>query len=164
MSAMPSTALALTVAASAPASVAEDLGRLVLWVVVPAAILGTAAAAMIKWTVLARPRFREHRPGIQAFVWIGLADMVAWAVLWPALLVVRIRGLSSGRGLWVAALLMVVALGYIANRYGFARAFHPKVAGSVRGTLLAELFTILMPILSVAFGFGIFWLLGMLGV
>jgi hypothetical protein len=59
---------------------------------------------------------------------------------------------------------MVVALGYLANRYGFGSAFDPRVAGSIRGTLLAELFTILMPVLSVAFGFAIFWLLGALGV
>ena len=143
---------------------AEDLGRMLLWVAVPAVILGTVAAAAIKRAVLSKPRFTDHRPGIQAFVWVGLADMVAWAVLWPALLMVRVRGLESGHGLWVVALLMVVALGYVANRYGFGRAFDPSVAGSVRGTLLAELFTILMPVLSVLFGLAIFWLLGKLGV
>lgn len=158
------TGLLIAAAASVSSPEAGDLGRILLWVAVPAVVLGTVAAAAVKSAVLSRPRFREHRPGVRTFVWVGLADMVAWAVLWPALLAVRIRGLTSGRGLWVAALLMVVALGYVANRYGFARAFDPKAAGSMRGTLLAELFTILMPVLSVAFGFAIFWLLGALGV
>lgn len=150
-------------AAAAAVPEAEDLGRLLLWVAVPAVLLGTAAAAAIKRAVLSRPRFAEHRPGISTFVWVGLADMVAWAVMWPLLLAVRIRGLESGRGLWVFALLMVVALAYIANRYGFGRAFDPRIAGSVRGTLLAELFTILMPVLSLGFGLAIFGLLRVLG-
>jgi hypothetical protein len=158
------TGLLIAAAASVSSPEAEDLGRVLLWVAVPAVLLGTAAAAAIKWAVLSRPRFGGQRPGFRTFIWVGIADMVAWAVLWPALLALRLRGLESGRGLWVLALLMVVALGYLANRYGFGRAFDPRVAGSIRGTLLAELFTILMPVLSVAFGFAIFWLLGALGV
>jgi hypothetical protein len=158
------TGLLIAAAASVSSPEAGDLARLLLWVAVPAVLLGTAAAAAIKRAVLSRPRFREHRPGVRTFVWVGIADMVAWAVLWPALLALRLRGLESGRGLWVLALLMVVALGYLANRYGFGRAFDPKVAGSVRGTLLAELFTILMPVLSVGFGIAIYQLLGVLGV
>ena len=90
--------------------------------------------------------------------------MVAWAVLWPALLAVRIHGLTGGRGLWIVALLLVVALGYTGNRYGFGRAFDPAIAGSLRGTLLAELFTILMPILAVIFGLVIYWILAAIGV
>ena len=143
---------------------AEDLRRLLVWVAVPAAILGAAAAAIIKRAILSKPKFRRHRPGLRTFVWVMIADMTVWGVLWPSLLVVRIQGLSGHRGLWVIALLMVVALGYIANRYGFAKAFDPAVVGSVRGTLLAEFFTILMPVLSVAFGFVIFWLLVKVGV
>ena len=149
--------------AASPIGPPEDLSQLLVWVAVPAAILGALAAAAIKRAVLSRPRFREHRPGLRAFVWVGLADLVAWAVLWPALLAVRLQGISSNRGLWVLALLMVVALGYIANRYGFGRAFDPSVAGGVRGTILAELFTILMPVLAVGFGIVIFAALGMLG-
>ena len=141
----------------------RDLGQLLVWVAVPAAILGALAAGAIKRAVLSRPRFRDHRPGVRTFVWVGLADLVAWAILWPALLAVRLQGISSNRGLWVLALLMVVALGYIANRYGFGRAFDPSVAGSVRGTMLAELFTILMPVLAVIFGLVIFFALGMWG-
>jgi len=140
-----------------------DLGQLLVWVAVPAAILGALAAGAIKRAVLSRPRFRDHRPGLHTFVWVGLADLVVWAVLWPALLAVRLQGMSSNRGLWVLALLMVVALGYIANRYGFGRAFDPSVAGNVRGTMLAELFTILMPVLGVIFGIVIFFALGMWG-
>jgi F0F1-type ATP synthase membrane subunit c/vacuolar-type H+-ATPase subunit K len=94
---------------------------------------------------------------------VGLADLVAWALLWPALLAVRLQGVSSNRGLWILALMMVIALGYIANRYGFGRAFDPSVAGSVRGTMLAELFTILMPVLAVIFGLVIFFALRMWG-
>jgi hypothetical protein len=144
----PAALLVLSGVAQPPPSGA--FGQLLVWVAVPAAILGAIAAGAIKRAVLASPRFLDHRPGVRTFVWVGLADLVAWAVLWPALLVVRLQGVSSKRGLWVLALLMVVALGYIANRYGFHRALHPTVAGSVRGTLLAELFTILMPVLSVA--------------
>jgi hypothetical protein len=144
----PAALLVLSGVAQPPTSGA--FGQLLVWVAVPAAILGAIAAGAIKRAVLASPRFLDHRPGVRTFVWVGLADLVAWAVLWPALLVVRLQGVSSKRGLWVLALLMVVALGYIANRYGFHRALHPTVAGSVRGTLLAELFTILMPVLSVA--------------
>jgi len=140
-----------------------DLGQLLVWVAVPAAILGALAAAAIKRAVLSRPRFRDHRPGFRILVWVGLADLVVWAVLWPALLAVRLQGISSNRGLWVLALLMVVALGYIANRYGFGRAFDPSVAGGVRGTMLAELFTILMPVLAVVFGIVIFFAIAMWG-
>jgi len=153
----------LTSTAAAEPAAAEPFARLLLWVVVPAAILGALAAGAIKRAVLSRPRFRDHRPGVRTFVWVGLADLVAWAILWPALLAVRLQGISSNRGLWVLALLMVVALGYIANRYGFGRAFDPSVAGSVRGTMLAELFTILMPVLAVIFGLVIFFVLGMWG-
>jgi hypothetical protein len=155
--------LTMLLAAVAPAP-AEDLGRLLVWVAVPSVLLATIAAGFIKRAVLSRPRFRDHRPGLRAFVWVALADIVAWAVLWPALVAVRIRGIGDLRALWVVALLLVVALGYIANRYGFARAFDPKVAGSLRGTLLAELFTILMPVLAVLFGLVIFWILSVLGV
>jgi len=160
-----------TLAASSVTPPAEDLGRLLVWVAVPAAIIGAAVAAFIKRAILSikrailsRPRFRSRRPGARTFVWIAIADMVAWAVLWPALLVVRIQGVAGQRGLWMIALLLVVVLGYIANRYGFGRAFDPAVAGSLRGTLLAELFTILMPVLSVVFGFLIFWLLRAFGI
>ncbi len=142
----------------------EDFGRLLVWIAVPAVILGAAAAALIKRAILSGSRFRSQRPGTRTFVWVAIADMVAWGVLWPALLVVRIQGVAGHRGLWVFALLLVVTLGYIANRYGFDKAFDPAVAGSLRGTLLAELFTILMPVLSVLFGVLIFWLLGILGI
>jgi len=156
--------VSLSVAAVSVVPPAGDLGRLLVRVAVPAAILGAAAAAFIKRTILSGSRFRSRRPGTGTFVWVAIADMVAWAVLWPALLVVRIQGVAGHRGLWIFALLMVVALGYIANRYGFGKAFDPAVAGSLRGTLLAELFTILMPVLSVLFGFLIFGLLGALGI
>jgi hypothetical protein len=153
------------VAASSVTPPAGDFGRLLVWVAVPAAILGAAVAAAIKRVVLSSERFRSHRPGSLTFIWIAIADMVAWGVLWPSLIVVRIQsGSSANSALWVVALLLVVALGYIANRYGFARAFHPDVAGSLRGTMLAELFTILMPVLSVIFGFVIYFVLRTLGV
>jgi len=156
--------VSLTVAASSATPPAEDFSRLLVWIAVPAAILGAAAAALIKRAILSGPRFRSERPGTRTFVWIAIADMVAWAVLWPALLVVRIQGVAGHRSLWMIGLLLVVALGYIANRYGFGKAFDPAVAGSLRGTLVAELFTILMPVLSLGFGFLIFWLLGAIGI
>ena len=143
---------------------AEDLGLFLVWIAVPAVILGAAAAALIKRAILSGSRFRSQRPGTRTFVWVAIADMVAWGVLWPALLAVRIQGVAGHRGLWVFGLLLVVTLGYIANRYGFGKAFDPAVAGSLRGTLLAELFTILMPVLSLLFGLLIFWLLSALGV
>jgi hypothetical protein len=161
---MPPLAALLVAALQGTPSPADDLGRLLVLVAVPAAILGALVAAVIKRAVLSRPRFRRHRPGLRTFIWIMTADIAVWGVLWPSLLVVRIQGLSGHRGLWVIGLLLVVALGYIANRYGFAKAFDPAVAGSVRGTLLAELFTILMPVLSVGFGLVIFWLLEQFGV
>ena len=156
--------IALAAAVSAPSPPAEDLGRLLVWVAVPAAILGAGAAALIKHRVLATDRFKAHRPGGRRFLWVAIADLIAWAVLWPAVIVVRVQAPSAPRGLWVIALLLVVALGYVVNRYGFARAFDPKVAGSLRGTLLAELFTILMPVLTVIFGLLIFWALSATGV
>jgi hypothetical protein len=161
---MPPFALLLAVALPAASPPAEDLGRLLVWIAVPAAILGAMVATIIKRSILSGSRFRRHRPGPRTFVWIMTADIAVWGVLWPSLLAVRIQGLSGHRGLWVIALLMVIALGYIANRYGFTKAFDPAVAGNVRGTLLAELFTILMPVLSVCFGFVIFWLLLKAGV
>jgi hypothetical protein len=158
--------LAVTIAgasATAPAP-AEDLGRLLLWVAVPAVILATIVAGVIKHAILSSPRFRDRRPTWRTFAWVAVSDMVAWAVLWPALLAVRIQGVGGGRGLWIMALLLVVALGYTGNRYGFGRAFEPAIAGSLRGTLLAELFTILMPLLAVIFGLLIYWILAMIGV
>ena len=149
--------------ATAP-SPAEDLGRLLLWVAVPAVILATIVAAFLKRAILSSPRFRDRRPTWRTFAWVAISDMVAWAVLWPALLAVRIQGLGGGRGLWIIALLMVVALAYTGNRYGFGRAFDPAIAGSLRGTLLAELYTILMPVLAVIFGLLIYWILAGVGV
>jgi hypothetical protein len=148
---------------SALPSEADDLSRLLLWVAVPAVLIATAAAAAIKWAILSRPTFRPHRPGLWTFFWVGIADLVAWAVLWPALVAVRIRGIGDMRSLWVVALLMVVALGFVANRYGFGRALHSEVAGSMRGTLWAELFTILMPVLAVLIALALFWLISRLG-
>ena len=137
----------------------DATANLLVWVAVPAAIIGALAAGAIKRAVLSRPRFREHRPGLRTFAWVALADLVAWGVLWPSLVAARLQGGSSHRGLWILALLMVVALGYIANRYGFGKALDPSVAGSFRGTLLAELFTILMPVLAVICGLIVFFVL-----
>ena len=156
--------LALASAASTAPPPAEDLGRLLLWVAAPAVILATIAAGFIKRAILSSARFRDRRPTWRTFAWVAVSDMVAWAVLWPTLLAVRIQGLGGGRGLWIFALLLVVALAYTGNRYGFGRAFDPAIAGSLRGTLLAELFTILMPVLAVFFGVLIYWLIASLGV
>ena len=161
---MPMLAVIVTGASAAAPPPAEDLGRLLLWVAVPAVILATVAAGFIKRAVLTSPRFRDRRPTWRTFAWVAVSDMVAWAVLWPALLALRIQGIGGGRVLWIMALLLVVALGYTGNRYGFGRAFDPAIAGSLRGTLLAELFTILMPALAVVFGVLIFWLIAALGV
>ena len=152
------------VAAGAPQWPTQDLGRLFVWIAVPAVIFATIIAGFIKWKILSSPTFSQHRPSWRAFAWVGIADMVAWAVLWPALLVVRVQGAGDGGALWIIALLLVVALGYVANRYGFGQAFDPAVAGSMRGTLLAELFTIMMPILAVLLGLLLFWVVSTLGV
>jgi hypothetical protein len=161
---MPMLAAMIASASTTAPAPAEDLGRLLLWVAVPAVILATIVAGFIKHAVLSTPRFRDRRPTWRTFAWVAVSDMVAWAVLWPALLAVRIQGVGGGRGLWIMALLLVVALGYTGNRYGFGRAFDPAKAGSLRGTLLAELFTVLMPVLAVIFGVLIFWILAALGV
>ena len=160
------TLFAAVIATASPTAPppAEDLGRLLLWVAVPAVILATIVAAFIKRAILSSPRFRERRPTWRTFAWVAVSDAVAWAVLWPALLAVRIHGIGGGRGLWMIALLLVVVLGYTGNRYGFGRAFDPAIAGSLRGTLLAELFTILMPVLAVVFGVLIFWFIAAIGV
>jgi hypothetical protein len=146
-----------SIVASAPA---DDPGRLLVWIAVPAAIFGALVAGAIKRAILSNPRFRGHRPGIRIFFWIGLADLIVWAILWPSLLAVRLHSGTSNRALWILALLMVIALGYIANRYGFGKALDPAVAGSLRGTLLAELFTVLMPIISVIAGIMVLVVLG----
>jgi hypothetical protein len=161
---MPMLAMMLVSVSPTAPPPAEDLGRLLLWVGVPAVILATIVAAFIKRAVLSSPRFRDRRPTWRTFAWVAVSDMVAWAVLWPALLAVRIQGVGGGRGIWILALLLVVALGYTGNRYGFGRAFDPAIAGSLRGTLLAELFTILMPVLAVIFGVLIYWILAVIGV
>ncbi len=151
-------------ASAGPPQPAEDLSHLLVWVAVPAVILAAIVAGVIKHAILSMPRFRDRCPPWRTFAWVSISDMVAWAILWPALLTVRIRGMDSGRGLWIAALLLVVALAYIGNRYGFGRAFDPAHAGSLRGTLIAEFFTILMPLLAVIFGVLIYWILHALGV
>ena len=161
---MPMLAVMIASAAAVAPAPAEDLGRLLLWVAVPAVIVATIVAGFIKHAILSGPRFRDRRPTWRVFAWVAVSDMVAWAVLWPALLAIRIQGVGGGRGLWILALLLVVALAYTGNRYGFGRAFDPAIAGSLRGTLLAELFTILMPVLAVIFGLLIYWLLTTLGV
>jgi len=161
---MPLLAVMLVSAAPAAPPQAENLGWLLLWIAVPAVILATIVAAFIKRAVLSSTRFRGRRPTWRTFAWVAVSDMVAWAVLWPALLAVRIQGIGVGRGLWIFALLLVVALGYTGNRYGFGRAFDPAIAGSLRGTLLAEFFTILMPVLAVVFGVLIFWFVTAIGV
>jgi hypothetical protein len=161
---MPMLALIVAGASAAAPPPAEDLGRLLLWVGVPAVILATIVAAFIKRAILSSPRFCDRRPTWRTFAWIAVSDMVAWAVLWPALLAVRIHGVGGGRGPWILALLLVVALGYTGNRYGFGRAFDPAIVGSLRGTLLAELFTVLMPVLAVIFGLAIFWFIATIGV
>lgn len=148
---------------SAPQWPADGWARFFVWIAVPAVILATLASGWIKFRLLSSERFHPHRPSLRVFAWVGIADMIAWAVLWPSLLVVRVQGPGRGGGLWILALLMVVALGYVANRYGFGRAFDPAVAGSMRGTLLAELFTIMMPVLAVAFGLVIFWCVRVIG-
>jgi len=160
------TLLAVMIASATPSAPpeAENLVRLLFWIAVPAVILATILAAFIKRAILSSPRFRDRRPNWRTFAWVAISDMVAWAVLWPALLAVRIQGIGGGRGIWIIALLLVVALGYTGNRYGFGRAFDPAIAGSLRGTLLAELFTILLPVLAVVFGVLIFWLIAALGV
>jgi len=153
--------------ASAPPSAppeAENFVRLLFWIAVPAVILATILAAFIKRAILSSTRFLDRRPPWRTFAWVAVSDMVAWAVLWPALLAVRIHGIGGGRGIWIIALLLVVALGYTGNRYGFGRAFDPAIAGSLRRTLLAELFTILLPVLAVVFGVLIFWLIAAIGV
>ena len=158
--------LAVTLVSTTPTAPpgTENLGWLLLWIAVPAVILATVVATFIKHAILSSNRFRDRRPTWRTFAWVAVSDMVAWAVLWPALLAVRIQGIGGGRGLWVMALLLVVALGYTGNRYGFGRAFDPAIAGSLRGTLLAELFTILMPVLAVVFGVLIFWFIAAIGV
>ena len=160
------TLLAVMIASAPPSAPpeAENLVRLLFWIAVPAVILATIVAAFIKRAILSSPRFLDRRPPWRTFAWIAVSDMVAWAVLWPALLAVRIQGIGGGRGIWILALLLVVALGYTGNRYGFGRAFDPAIAGSLRGTLLAELFTILLPVLAVVFGVLIFWLIAAIGV
>jgi hypothetical protein len=159
-------ALALIVAGAPPATPpeAENFGRLLVWIALPAVMLATIVAAYIKNAILSRPRFRDRRPTWRTFAWVAVSDMLAWAVLWPALLAVRLQGVGGNRGLWILAILLVVALGYMGNRYGFGRAFDPDFAGSLRGTLLAELFTILMPVLAVVFGLLIFWIFSIIGV
>jgi len=161
---MPLLAMMLASASPTAPPPAEDLGQLLFWIAVPAVIVATIVAAFIKRAILSSARFRDRRPSWRTFAWVAVSDMVAWAVLWPALLAVRIQGIGGGRGLWVMALLLVVALGYTGNRYGFGRAFDPAIAGSLRGTLLAELFTILMPVLAVVFGVLIFWFIAAIGV
>ena len=160
------TLLAVIIASAPPSAPpeAENLVRLLFWIAVPAVILATILAAFIKRAILSSPRFLDRRPPWRTFAWVAVSDMVAWAVLWPALLAVRIQGIGGGRGIWIIALLLVVALGYTGNRYGFGRAFDPAIAGSLRGTLLAELFTILLPVLAVVFGVLIFWLIAAIGV
>ncbi len=159
-------ALAMIVAGAFPAAPppAEDLGQLLVWVAVPAVLLAAVVAGVIKHAILSMPRFRDRRPSWRTFAWVAISDMVAWAILWPALLAIRIRGVGGGRGLWIIALLLVVTLAYTGNRYGFGRAFDPASAGSLRGTLIAELFTILMPVLALMIGVLMYWILHALGV
>ena len=93
---MPMLELMSAGAAAAAAAPAEDLGRILMWVAVPAVILATIVAGFIKRAILSSPRFRDRRPTWRTFAWVAVSDMMAWAVLWPALLAVRIQGVGGG--------------------------------------------------------------------
>ncbi len=159
-----SATASLVLAIPPPAATAQDIGPLLVWVAVPAAIMGAVLAAIIKHAILSRPRYRAHRPGFRAFITVGILELAVWGVLWPTLLVGRIAGAWAQRSHYVIAMLMVIAAAYLANRIGLRSALNPEIAGSLRGTLLADFFTILMPVLSVALGLLIFWLIATLGI
>ena len=62
------TVFAALIASASPASPpAEDLGRLLLWVAVPAVILATIVAGFIKRAILSSARFRDRRPTWHTF-------------------------------------------------------------------------------------------------
>lgn len=159
-----SATASLVLAIPPPAATAQDIGPLLVWVAVPAAIMGAVLALAIKYAILGRPRYREHRPVIRTFITVGILELAVWGVLWPTLLVGRIAGALAHRSHYVIAMLMVIAAAYLANRIGLRSALNPEIAGSLRGTLLADFFTILMPVLSVALGFLVFWLIATLGI
>ena len=159
-----STSAALLWETTEPASSAQNIGPLFVWVAVPAAIAGALLALVIKYAILGRPRYRTHRPPMRTFITVGILELAIWGVLWPTLLVGRVAGAWSQRSHYVVAMLLVIAVAYLSNRIGLRNALRPEIAGSLRGTLLADLFTVLMPALSIILGLILFWIFAMIGL
>ncbi|MEJ2188326.1 MAG: hypothetical protein P8Y93_02725 [Acidobacteriota bacterium] len=159
-----STAAALLSGPTAPAVSAQNIGPLLVWVAVPSAIAGASLALILKRAILGRPRYREHRPPVSTFITVGVLELAIWGVLWPTLLVGRVAGAWSQRSHYVIAMLLVIGAAYLSNRIGLRGALNPEVAGNLRGTLLADLFTVLMPALSIIFGLVFFWLIATFGL
>lgn len=159
-----SSAAAVLAEPTATAVSAQNVGPLLVWVAVPSAIAGAFLALIIKRAILGRPHYREHRPPASTFITVGILELAIWGVLWPTLLVGRAAGVWSQRSHYVIAMLLVIAAAYLSNRIGLRRALNPGVAGNLRGTLLADFFTILMPALSVLIGLLLFWIIATLGL
>jgi hypothetical protein len=159
-----STAAALLSGPTAPAASAQNIGPLLVWVAVPSAIAGAFLALVTKRAILGRPRYRKHRPTVSTFITVGILELAIWGVLWPTLLVGRAAGAWSQRSHYVIAMLLVIGAAYLSNRIGLRGALNPEVAGSLRGTLLADIFTVLMPALSVLIGLLLFWIIATFGL
>ena len=141
---------------------AQDVGPLVVFVVLPAILLGAIFSVVLKFGLLSLPRYRQARPRLRRFMGIALADLAIWALALPSGLALRFGTRWVYKEYLPVALILAVAAGYVANYL----AFHWAVA---RGTesvtvvsmALVLLLTLLMPLLIISFVlliFLIFWI------
>jgi hypothetical protein len=138
---------------------AQDVGPLVLFVVLPAILLGAIFSVVLKFGLLSLPRYRQARPRLRRFIGIALADFAIWALALPSGLALRFGTRWVYKEYLPVALILAVAAGYVANYLAFHRTASGGAGGvTAAGMALVFLLTLLLPLLIIAFALVIFWI------
>ena len=138
---------------------AQDVGPLVVFVVLPAILLGAIFSVVLKFGLLSLPRYRQARPRLRRFIGIALADFAIWALALPSGLALRFGTRWVYKEYLPVALILAVAAGYIANYLAFHRTASVGAEGvTAAGMALIFLLTLLLPLLIIAFALVIFWI------
>ena len=138
---------------------AQDVGPLVVFVVLPAILLGAIFSVVLKFGLLSIPRYRQARPRLRRFIGIALADFAIWALALPSGLALRFGTRWVYKEYLPVALILAVAAGYVANYLAFHRTASVGAEGvTAAGMALIFLLTLLLPLLIIAFALVIFWI------